>query len=125
MATLSEEQTQAVVSMAMDLARQGLTNDLEELVQRGLHIDVQDPAGNTMLMLAAYHGHLAAVRALIALGAEIDLLNARGQSPIAGALFKGEDQIVTELRAAGADLDAGTPSARDAAALFGKTALLD
>lgn len=121
---LNEEQTQAVVTMAMELARQGQVADLEELVERGLPVDVQDADGNTMLMLAAYRGHVAAVRALIALGADVDLRNARDQSPIAGALFKGEDQVVAELKAAGADLDAGTPSARAAAEMFGKSALL-
>jgi ankyrin repeat protein len=125
MMALSAEQTQAVVRMAMDLARQGQAHDLEEMVQRGLHVDVQDADGNSLLMLAAYHGHLTAVSTLIALGADVDLPNARGQSPIAGALFKGEDAIVAELRAAGADLDAGTPSARAIAELVGKTALLE
>jgi len=125
MAALSQEQTEAVVRMAMDLARQGQAQDLGELVRRGLDVDSQDAEGNTMLMLAAYHGQLVAVRTLIGLGADVDLRNGRDQSPIAGALFKGEDEIVTALRVAGADLDAGTPSARAAAALFGKSNLLD
>lgn len=125
MAGLSHEQTQAVVSMAMDLARQGQVDELVELVHHGLPVDVQDADGNTMLMLAAYRGQLAAVRALIALGADVDLRNARDQSPIAGALFKGEDQVVAELKAAGADLDAGTPSAKAAAAMVGRSALLE
>ena len=125
MTALSEAQTQAVITMAMDLARRGEVAELEELVRRGLPVDVQDPDGNTMLMLAAYRGHVEAVRALIALGADVDLRNARDQAPIAGALFKGEDRVVMELKAAGADLDAGTPSARAAAEMFGKAALLD
>lgn len=110
--------------MAMDLARQGRASELVEFVQRGLPVDVRDADGNTLLMLAAYHGQLQAVRALIALGADVDLRNARDQSPIAGAIFKGEDEVVVELRDAGADLDAGSPSARATAELFGKTALL-
>ncbi len=121
---LSEEQTAGVVAMAMDLARQGRAAELAEFVERGLPIDVRDADGNTMIMLAAYHGQLQTVRALIALGADVDLRNARDQSPIAGAIFKGEDDVVVELRTAGADLDAGSPSARATAELFGKTALL-
>lgn len=109
----------------MDLARQGRAAELVELVQRGLPVDVQDADGNTMLMLAAYRGHISAVRALIAVGADVDLRNARDQSPIAGALFKGEDQVVAELKAAGADLDAGTPSAKATAAMVGRSALLE
>lgn len=125
MEPLSPEQTQAVVELAMDLARQGLGAELEEFVRRGLPVDVQDAEGNTMLMLAAYHGRAETVRKLVELGADVDLPNARGQSPIAGALFKGEDAVVAALRAAGADLDAGQPSARAVAELFGRTHLLE
>lgn len=125
MKPLTEEQTNAVIVLALDFARQGRAEELGEFVERGLPVDVQDDEGNSLLMLAAYHGRLESVRALIRLGADVDLRNARDQSPIAGALFKGEDEVVAELRAAGADLDAGTPSAREAAELFGRTALLD
>ncbi len=122
---LSDEETQAVVRMAMELARQGRTRELEELVQRGLDVDVQDADGNSLVMLATYHGRLDAVRVLVGLGADVDLPNHRGQSPIAGAIFKGEDEVVALLRAAGADLDAGTPSARAVAEMLGASALLE
>jgi ankyrin repeat protein len=125
MKPLSEAQTKAVIALALDLARTGHTEELLEFITRGVPVDAQDAEGNTLLMLAAYYGQPETVRALIARGADVDLRNARDQSPIAGALFKGEDEVVAELLAAGADLDAGTPSAREAADLFGKTALLD
>lgn len=122
---LSEEQTRAVVAMAMDLARQGRGEELAEFVQRGLPVNVQDDEGNSLLMLAAYRGQLGTVRILIGLGADVNLRNDRDQTPIAGALFKGEDDVVRELRAAGADLDAGTPTARQAAEMFGRQGLLE
>lgn len=87
-------------------------------------VDTQDGDGQSLLMLAAYHGHADTVSALIARGADVNLRNARDQSPVAGALFKGEDEVVTALVAAGADLDAGTPSARAAAEMFGRGHLL-
>ncbi|MFD8799325.1 ankyrin repeat domain-containing protein [Streptomyces atroolivaceus] len=124
MEPLSGEQTDRLVAMVTDLARQGRTEELVEFFDHGLPVDVQDAGGNTPLMLAAYHGHTETVRALIGRGADVDLRNGRDQSPVAGALFKGEDAIVGALIAAGADLDAGTPSARAAAEMFGKTALL-
>ncbi|MGW2775421.1 ankyrin repeat domain-containing protein [Streptomyces olivaceoviridis] len=121
---LTPEQTRRVMAIAMDLAREGSTGTLVEFVEHGLPVDARDEAGNTLLMLAAYHGHADTVRALIALGADPDLRNARDQSPIAGALFKGADDVVGVLLQAGADLDSGTPTARAAAALFGRAHLL-
>ncbi len=121
---LTPEQVERVVAIAMDLAREGDTDQLLEFLDHGLPVNVADPAGNTLLMLAAYHGHAATVRALLDRGADPDLRNARDQSPIAGALFKGEDEVVAVLREAGADLDAGTPTARAAAAMFGREHLL-
>ena len=76
-------------------------------------------------MLAAYHGHADTVAELIARGADVDLRNDRNQSPLAGAIFKGEERVVRVLVAAGADLDAGSPSARETAAMFGSAELLE
>ncbi|MFJ8808765.1 ankyrin repeat domain-containing protein [Streptomyces sp. NPDC102490] len=121
---LTPEQTERVVAIAMDLAREGGTEQLLEFVAHGLPVDVRDPAGNTLLMLAAYHGHADTVAALIRHGGDPDLRNDRDQSPIAGALFKGADDVVTVLLRAGADLDSGTPTARAAAAMFGRDHLL-
>ncbi|MDA3648013.1 ankyrin repeat domain-containing protein [Saccharopolyspora indica] len=121
---LTPEQAERVVAIAMDLAREGRTEELAEFVDHGLPVNTTDEAGNTPLMLAAYHGHAGTVRALLDRKADPDLRNDRDQSPIAGALFKGEEAVVKVLREAGADLDAGTPSARAAAAMFGRENLL-
>lgn len=118
--SLDPEQTARVVALAMDLARTGQTEELSQFLEHGLPVDVQDADGNTLLMLAAYHGHPDTLRMLVDRGADIDLRNARDQSPIAGALFKGEGEAVALLRDAGADLDAGTPTARQAARMFGQ-----
>ncbi|MFF3497100.1 ankyrin repeat domain-containing protein [Streptomyces sp. NPDC002795] len=123
-AALTPEQTERVIALALDLAREGSTAELVEFVEHGLPADVTDPQANSLLMLAAYHGHADTVRALLRLGADPDLCNARDQSPIAGALFKGADDVVAVLLEAGADLDAGTPTARAAATMFGREHLL-
>jgi ankyrin repeat protein len=81
-------------------------------------VNLTDASGNTLLMLAAYHGHPATVTALAGRGADVDRLNDRGQSPLAGAVFKGEQEVVRALLAAGADPDAGSPTARETAAMF-------
>lgn len=125
MSELSPEQTERVISLAMDLAREGATAELLEFLDHGLPVDVVDSDQNTLLMLAAYHSHAETVQALVERGADVDLRNVRDQSPVAGALFKGADDVVAVLVAANADLDAGTPSARAAAEMFGRGELLD
>ncbi|WAX80088.1 ankyrin repeat domain-containing protein [Streptomyces sp. KMM 9044] len=121
---LTPEQTERVMAIAMELAREGNTEELVGFVEHGLPVDTADADGNTLLMLAAYHGHADTVRALVRLGADPDLRNARDQAPLAGALFKGADEVVEVLREAGADLDSGTPTARAAASMFGRAHLL-
>ena len=121
---LTPDETARVVELAMHFAREGMAEELAGFVEHGLPVDVRDPDGNTALMLAAYHGHAGTVRRLLDLGADPDLRNQRDQSPVAGAIFKGEDEVVRLLLAAGADLDAGTPSARATAQMFGRQDLL-
>ena len=123
--TTRQQEQQQIVAVAMDLARDGRTADLALFLDHGFPVDLQDPAGNTLLMLAAYHGHLDTVSTLVARGADVDRRNERDQSPVAGAMFKGEDEVVRVLVAAGADLDAGSPTARETARLFGQQHLID
>jgi len=108
-----------------DLARAGETARLAAYVESGVPVDLTDASGNTLLMLAAYHGHAATVAALTARGADADRVNDRGQSPLAGAVFKDEPDVVQALLVAGADPDAGTPSARETAAMFGRAGLFE
>lgn len=103
-----------------DLARQGDGERLVAYVAAGAPVDLSDADGNTLLMLAAYHGHAETVTALASAGADPNALNNRGQSPLAGAVFKAEDAVIEALVRAGADPDAGTPTARATAQMFGR-----
>ncbi len=103
-----------------DLARAGEGERLTAYVEAGVPVDLTDAAGNTLLMLAAYHGHASTVGLLASRGADVDRLNDRRQSPLAGAVFKDEQDVVRTLLEAGADPDAGTPTARETAAMFGR-----
>lgn len=123
--SLSPEESQRIVVLAMDLARHGDPTELGEFIDHGLPVDATDGDGNTLLMLAAYHGRAETVAMLLERGSDPDLRNNRDQTPIAGALFKGENDTVRTLRLAGADLDAGTPSARATAEMFNLQHLLD
>lgn len=102
-----------------DLARVGETEALRAYVAAGLPVDLCNGKGDTLLMLAAYHGHAATVRMLSELGADPGRANDRGQTPLAGAVFKKESDVVRALLDAGADPKAGTPSAIDTARMFG------
>ncbi|MEH3034124.1 MAG: ankyrin repeat domain-containing protein [Aeromicrobium erythreum] len=120
------DDAQAAIDLAhrlLDAARSG-DEGLLAYVDRGVPVDLTDAGGNTLLMLAAYHGHTALVAGLLARGADADRPNDRGQTPLAGAVFKGDDATAGLLLAAGADPDAGTPSARATAEMFGQQDLL-
>ncbi|MGI5190089.1 ankyrin repeat domain-containing protein [Promicromonospora sp. CA-289599] len=102
-----------------DLARQG-ADVLLDLVNAGLPVDMADESGNTLLMLAAYHGHAELTAGLADRGADVNRLNGKNQAPLAGAVFKNETDVIRVLVEHGADPDAGNPSARATAQMFGR-----
>src|SRR5665811_1613181 len=119
-----DSQLVTIAHACFDFARAGDTERLRAYIEQGVPVNLTDATGNTLLMLASYHGHAETVSALVALGADPDRTNDRGQSPMGGAIVKGEDDVVRALLAAGADPDVGTPSARATAALFERADLL-
>jgi ankyrin repeat protein len=111
-----------------DLARAGGTEELVAYLDAGVPANLTNHKGDTLLILAAYHGHPDTVAALLARSADHSRINDRGQTPLAAAVFKQSVETVRHLLAAGADPDAGQPSARATAAFFElpeMTALLD
>ncbi|MDX2761170.1 ankyrin repeat domain-containing protein [Streptomyces europaeiscabiei] len=124
---MSEALDPEVVELAtriFDLARRGETEALVSYVDAGVPADLTNDRGDSLVMLAAYHGHADAVRALLARGGAADRVNDRGQTPLAGAVFKGEEGVVRVLLDGGADPVAGTPNAIDTARMFGRNELL-
>ncbi|WP_367039797.1 ankyrin repeat domain-containing protein [Streptomyces sp. Je 1-332] len=125
---MSEAPDPEVVELAtkiFDLARQGDTAALAAYVDAGVPANLTNDSGDSLVMLAAYHGHAEAVRALLERGGDANRANDRGQTPLAGAVFKGEDAVIRALLDGGADPAAGTPSAVDTARMFAKTELLE
>jgi ankyrin repeat protein len=117
----------ALAHRMFDLAREG-SDELLTYLDSGVPVGLTDAAGNTLVMLAAYHGHASLVAGLATRGADVNALNDRGQTPLAGAVFKGSADVIRALVAARASPDLGTPSARESAVFFGKhelAALLD
>lgn len=79
--SLNKEQILQLTALAMDLAREGKITELTEFLDHGFPIDIQDPDGNTLLMLAAYKGEVDTVTMLLNRGANVDIRNNRDQSP--------------------------------------------
>jgi ankyrin repeat protein len=102
-----------------NLARQGDTGTLAAYVDAGVPANLCNDKGDTLVMLAAYHGHPQTVSALLARGADPGRPNDRGQTPLAGAVFKGERAVIEALLVGGADPTAGIPSAVETARMFG------
>ena len=112
--------------VAAELARKGDTAGLAALLKDGLAVDAQDAKGNTLLMLAAYHGKAETVALLLKACATVDLRNAKGQTPLGGVAFKGHVEIATLLLDAGADpvADQGGSTPADFATTFGRHDIL-
>ncbi|MEC3954304.1 ankyrin repeat domain-containing protein [Nocardia sp. CDC153] len=113
-----------LASKIFDLARSGDAAALAAYLDAGVPVNLTNDNGDTLLMLAAYYSHPEAVSALLERKADPNFGNDKGQTPLSGAVFKGSDEIVQALLAAGADPNAGSPSARDAAEMFGQTKYL-
>ncbi len=102
-----------------NLAREGGTDILAAYVDAGVPVNLSNDKGDTLVMLAAYHGYPQTVAALLERGADPDRPNDRGQTPLAGAVFKGERAVIEALLDGGADPTAGIPSAVETARMFG------
>jgi len=111
---------------AAELARKGDAARLAAMIKDGLAVDAQDAKGNTLLMLASYHGKAETVAMLLKARATVDLRNTKGQTPLGGVAFKGYAEIASLLLDAGADplADQGGSTPADYATLFGRQEIL-
>ncbi|MDJ0396461.1 ankyrin repeat domain-containing protein [Rhodococcus sp. G-MC3] len=108
----------AVFRHAFDCARGGDALWLRSFVDAGGSADLTNDKGDTLLILAAYHVRLEAVKALLTLGVEVDRVNDNGQTALAAAVFRRSAPIVAMLLDAGADPSAGARSAHSIADFF-------
>ena len=123
--TEPDEEAVALAHTLFQAARDGDTALLRSYLNAGAPATMTNAAGDSLLMLAAYHGHAEAVQLILKHGGEANSANDRGQTPLAGAAFKGYTDVARVLLDAGADPDAGSPSARAAAQMFARTQILD
>jgi len=114
---LSPEELELLRS-AFDLARNGDRDELVGLVDAGVPVNLTNSAGDSLLILAAYHRHGDLVRALLERGADAARVNDMGQTALAAAVFRQDHGIVTDLLRAGADPALGPKSAVAVATFF-------
>jgi uncharacterized protein len=108
----------ALAGRVFDLARAGRTEDLAGYLDAGVPANLTNDKGDTLLVLAAYHGHPDTVALLLARGADPDRVNDRGQTALGAAVFRQSADAVRALLAAGADPDLGRQGGRATAAFF-------
>lgn len=98
---------------AIEAARSGNMLALKQLLDRGVPVDVRSSQGDSLLMLACYHGHALAAELLLARGADPELANDRGQTPLQGVAYKGDLSVLrvllTRARVDGGGPDGKTP----------------
>ncbi len=102
----------------LDLAREGQTQELATVIERGVPVNLTGGSGDSLLILAAYHGHSETVRMLLEHGADPDRVNDRGQTALGAAVFRQSRAAVESLLEHGADPHAGGRSAAQIAAFF-------
>jgi ankyrin repeat protein len=77
------------------------------LVEKMQNINLQDEAGNTLVMRAVQFGQARILQMLLAMGANPSLGNGSGQSPLHTAISQGDKNIVALLLSYGAAIDQG------------------
>jgi ankyrin repeat protein len=123
-----DEATIAFAGKVFQYARNGFAVELGELLAQGLPPNLMNDKGDTLLILASYHGHEPTVRCLLDHGADPEIANDRGQTALAAAAFKGSMPIVELLLDRGAKVDGSGRDGRTAlmvAAMFNRAEMVD
>ena len=104
------ERPQMWESLFYDAARKGFTYSVQNFLEKGANVNVQDNLGKTALMLAARNGHTHTVRLLIQNDADVNLQSSLAAGPgytaLMGAAKEGHLEIVKLLIEAGAEINA-------------------
>src|SRR3954453_15823534 len=88
------------------------------MLDAGVPVNLTNSAGDTLLILAAYHLQADAVRALLARVADHAQIDHCGQTALAAAAFRKQEGIVSDLLDAGADPELGPKSSVAIATFF-------
>ena len=89
----------ALATMIMKASARGHTALVEQLIQRGANVNLQDEQGSTALHAAAFMGDQPTVVVLLEAGARSQLGNMDGETALDWAEEKGHPTIIELLRA--------------------------
>ncbi|MBB3104484.1 ankyrin repeat domain-containing protein [Azomonas macrocytogenes] len=121
---MTPEEAQEFADQVFDVARNGDASMLVRLLDNDLPPNLRNHKGDTLLILASYHGHLDASRVLLEHGADPDICNDNGHTALAGSGFKGNLAMAKLLLSHGANVEAKSPDGKTAlmmAAMFDRT----
>lgn len=79
--TPTSDEMREVAARIFDFARNGETDALQTVIERGVPPNLRNERGDSLIMLAAYHGHAATVGKLMALKADPNLTNSMDRRP--------------------------------------------
>jgi len=88
---------------AFSKVRHGKKNDLVSMLDAGCPTDLKDPAGNTLLNVAAQNGQKSIIKALLRRGAALNTQNHNGQTPLHFCFTYGYEDLGKYLISKGAD----------------------
>jgi len=83
-----DQETLEFAQKVFEFVRSGHVEMLRPLLAQGLPANLRNQRGDSLLMLASYHGHLDTARALLEHGGDPELPNDMGQTPLPGRLTK-------------------------------------
>jgi ankyrin repeat protein len=108
----------AVIDGVFDLARDGRTAPLGEMLDAGVPLDVVNARGDSLLIVAAYAQHTETVQELLRRGADTAIVNSMGQTAVACAVFRNNEDLLSILLQSGADPELGSHTALQIADQF-------
>jgi uncharacterized protein len=123
-----DEETIELATKLFNCARIGDTETFREYLPKGLPPNLCNQKGDSLVMLASYHGHMETTRVLLEHGADPEMRNDHGQNPLAGAAYKGNLPMVKLLLEHGAEVDGCAPDGKTAlmfAAMFNHVDIVD
>ena len=91
-------QSKYINSVLITTARNGRTDILQGLLDRGVDVNTKDSGGNTALIWASWYGHTGSVKLLLENGADVHIKNLFGDTALA---LTEEKEIVDLLNPAG------------------------